>query len=117
MFGYQGKERALADLSQPEIADVAASFQAACVETLIKKIRRAVEQFDGRSVIVGGGVSANRGLREALKQLRVPVLVPPMKYCTDNAAMIAGLGQVLLNAGHTASLDLDAVTSSSIPRR
>ncbi len=117
VFGYQGKERSLADLSRQEIANVAASFQAACVETLIKKIVRAVQQFDAGYVIVGGGVSANSGLRAALNQLNVPVFVPPMKFCTDNAAMIAGLGQVLLAAGQTASLDLDAVTSSSIPRR
>jgi len=76
-----------------------------------------VQQFDAGYVIVGGGVSANSGLRAALNQLNVPVFVPPMKFCTDNAAMIAGLGQVLLAAGQTASLDLDAVTSSSIPRR
>jgi N6-L-threonylcarbamoyladenine synthase len=117
VFGYQGKERKIADLSENEIENVAASFQAACVDTLVKKIIRAAKQFDAKSIIVGGGVSANRGLRAALQQLNWPVFLPPMKYCTDNAAMIAGLGHVLLQAGRVASLDMDAVTQSSIPRR
>ena len=65
-------------------------------------------------VVVGGGVSANRGLRAALEAFRVPVHFPPMRYCTDNAAMTAGLADVLLREGRTAGLDLDAITSSAI---
>ena len=117
VFGYQGKERTLDDLTDVEIKDVAASFQAACVDALFKKVSRAVKQFNANSVVMGGGVSANRGLREAFLGLPVPVHAQPMQYCTDNAAMIAGLGYVLCQAGQAASLDLDAVTSSSIPRR
>lgn len=116
VFGYQGRERRLADLTGPQVADVAASFQAACVDILVTKLRRAVERFDARCVIVGGGVSANRGLREAVARLPVAVLMPAMKFCTDNAAMIAGLGSVHYAAGRVASLDLDAITHSSIPR-
>ena len=65
-------------------------------------------------MIIGGGVSANRGLRAALQNFRVPVFFPPMQYCTDNAAMTAGLADVLLRQGQTASLDLDAITYSAI---
>lgn len=98
-----------------ELRDVCASFQAACVDTLIEKMRRAIEQTAARSIVIGGGVSANRGLREALPRLRRPVYVPHVRYCTDNAAMIAGMGAHLLNEGKTMpTLHLDAITSSAI---
>ena len=106
--GHQGKQRDAADLSEQEVADVAASFQAACVDTLVAKLRRAVRQTAAKSVIVGGGVSANRGLRAGLDKLGVPAWLPPLAYCTDNAAMIAGLGNVRLAAGQTADLTLAA---------
>lgn len=112
--GFQGKERDPSTLSEQERADVAASFQAACVDVLIDKIVKAVRRAGARSVIVGGGVSANRGLREALRRLRIPSFVPPVAYCTDNAAMIAGLGQVLLDRGAKTDLALDALTMSAI---
>lgn len=110
--GEKGRERDACALSEQEVADVCAAFQAACVETLVKKIRRAGEAIGARSVIVGGGVSANRGLRAALEQLEIPVHLPPMAYTTDNAAMTAGLGTVLLEAGRVADLSLDAATTS-----
>lgn len=94
------------------LADVCASFQAACIDVLIKKIGRAVEQTGARSVIVGGGVSANRGLRAALAQLPVPSFVPPMRYCTDNAAMSGGLADVFFAQNRVDGLTLDAVTFS-----
>jgi N6-L-threonylcarbamoyladenine synthase len=102
--------------TETEIKDIAASFQAACIEVITKKLRRATEQFDARSIIIGGGVSANRGLRAAMKSFPVPVHFPPMEYCTDNAAMIAGLAEVQYRAGHFAGLDLDAVTYSQFRR-
>jgi N6-L-threonylcarbamoyladenine synthase len=98
-----------------ELHDVCASFQAACVDTLIEKLRRAARLIGAKSVIIGGGVSANRGLRDALPRLRLPSFVPALRYCTDNAAMIAGLGAHLLNEGKaTPTLHLDAITSSAI---
>ncbi len=99
-------------VNDDSIRAVAAGFQAACVDVLAKKLDRAVRRVHAKSVIIGGGVSANRGLREALKDFRIPVLFPPMRYCTDNAAMSAGLADVLLREGRTASLDLDAITYS-----
>jgi len=99
-------------LDEGQLADVAASFQAACVDVIVKKIRRAVRRTGANSVIVGGGVSANRGLREALKAFEIPVHFPPLAYCTDNAAMSAGLAHLYLAAGRTSALDLDAITYS-----
>ena len=99
-------------LTAQQVADVAASFQAACVNVIVEKLRRAIARTDARSVIVGGGVSANSGLREALNHLTVPALVPPIRYCTDNAAMSAGLAQVYYREGQFSGLDLDAVTHS-----
>ncbi len=114
--GFQGRERQL-DLTEQTLRDIAASFQAACVDVMIEKIRRAVQQTGGQSVIIGGGVSANNGLRAALKErLRLPTFVPAMQYCTDNAAMSAGLGHVLLEQGRLAQLDLDAITFSELKR-
>ncbi|HUB24908.1 MAG TPA: tRNA (adenosine(37)-N6)-threonylcarbamoyltransferase complex transferase subunit TsaD [Tepidisphaeraceae bacterium] len=110
--GRQGRERTVAELSQQQISDVAAAFQAACVDVLCEKIRRAVERFAARCVIIGGGVSANRGLRQAMEKFPVPVFFPPLEFCTDNAAMIAGLADLLLAAGRTSELDLDAITYS-----
>jgi N6-L-threonylcarbamoyladenine synthase len=94
------------------LADLCASFQAACVDVLVKKIDRAAKQINARSVIIGGGVSANRGLRAAMQKSRLPAHFPPLRYCTDNAAMSAGLAHVLLEAGKTSPLDLDAITYS-----
>ena len=99
-------------LTAQQVADVAASFQAACVNVIVEKLRRAIARTDARSVIVGGGVSANSGLREALNHLTVPALVPPIRYCTDNAAMSAGLAHVYYGEGRFSGLDLDAVTHS-----
>ncbi|MDP9175220.1 MAG: tRNA (adenosine(37)-N6)-threonylcarbamoyltransferase complex transferase subunit TsaD [Planctomycetota bacterium] len=110
--GFAGKERDQSLLSELEITDIAASFQAACVDVLVEKVGRAARQIGARSVIVGGGVSANRGLRAAMATFGLPVFFPPMQYCTDNAAMTAGLAAVLLNAGRTSGLDLDAIPFS-----
>jgi N6-L-threonylcarbamoyladenine synthase len=108
--GYQGREEM--KLTSAEIRDVAASFQAACVDVLGEKIRRAVEQCSARSVVIGGGVSANSGLRSAMEKFSLPVFFPEMKYCTDNAAMIAELADLLLSNGRRSPLDLDAITYS-----
>jgi N6-L-threonylcarbamoyladenine synthase len=97
-----------------EINDIAASFQSAAIGVLIAKLRRAIDQTGARSVVIGGGVSANRGLRAAVASLGVPAFVPGSEYCTDNAAMIAGLAAVHLAAGRLADLSLDAITYSEI---
>jgi N6-L-threonylcarbamoyladenine synthase len=110
--GEDVKAVGLPMLSDQQLADIAASFQAACVDVIVTKLRRAIDHVGAASVIVGGGVSANRGLRDALTKLPVPAFVPPLRYCTDNAAMSAGLAHVYYNGGRFSSLDLDAVTYS-----
>jgi N6-L-threonylcarbamoyladenine synthase len=99
-------------LSEQRLADIAASFQAACVDVIATKLKRAVRRTRARSVIVGGGVSANRGLRAALAKFPVPVYFPPLRYCTDNAAMSAGLANVYFAERKFSPLDLDAITHS-----
>jgi N6-L-threonylcarbamoyladenine synthase len=113
--GVPGKHRTPpAELNDRSIRDIAASFQASCVDVIVKKLERAVRHTRAGSVIIGGGVSANRGLRAALENFRVPVFFPPMRYCTDNAAMTAGLADVLLREGRVAPLELDAITYSQL---
>ncbi len=114
--GHKGIERTSADLSQQQIADVAASFQAACIDVVITKLKRAIRHVNAKSVIIGGGVSANQGLRAALAKLHVPVYLPRLSYCTDNAAMAAGLGYLHYQAGRSSTLDLDAITHSQLAR-
>lgn len=73
--------------------DIAASFQAAVVDVLVTKAIRAVEVTGAKSLLLAGGVSANKALREeVLAKSPVPVFIPPLKFCTDNAAMIAAAG-------------------------
>ena len=99
-------------LSDQRLADIAASFQAACIDVLIRKIQRAVHQTGAKSVIIGGGVSANQGLRDALQTFPLPVHFPALRYCTDNAAMSAGLAHLYLTNRQTSPLDLDAIPYS-----
>lgn len=75
------------------IDDLAASFQAAVIDVLVEKTLAAAEALQVREIIVAGGVSANKRLREKiLNESKRPVHIPPLSLCTDNAAMIAGAG-------------------------
>jgi N6-L-threonylcarbamoyladenine synthase len=97
----------------PDRADVAASFEEALVETLVAQTFAVAREQGLASIVVAGGVACNRRLREwmlaraALAGARV--VFPSPRYCSDNAAMIAGLGFQLLREGRTAGLDLDAL--------
>lgn len=92
-------------------ADVAASFQAAVVDVLVEKTYRAAVQYGVKQVIVAGGVAANSALRKKMSEeftnLDIPVLIPPLKLCTDNAAMIAAAGTILFERGEYSELDLN----------
>ncbi len=82
-------------LKEDGITDICASFQAAVVETLVTKTIRAVEKFHPKSVILAGGVAANKSLRESLAhalQKDLTLLVPDLSLTGDNAAMIAAAG-------------------------
>jgi N6-L-threonylcarbamoyladenine synthase len=95
-----------------EIRNIAAGFQAACIDVITKKLSRAVKIHNAKSIIIGGGVSANRGLRAALAKFPIPVYFPDMRYCTDNAAMIAGLADIFYQQKQFAPLSIDAITYS-----
>jgi len=90
------------------VADIAASFQQAVVDALYEKTIGAAEAYKAKDIIVAGGVSANRALRETFRaQTRFRVHIPSIKLCTDNAAMIAGAAYRHLVAGQTDNLDFD----------
>jgi N6-L-threonylcarbamoyladenine synthase len=92
------------------IADLAASFQEAVVDTLASKTLQAAEEFGARQVALAGGVAANRPLRERIERLSpLPVHVPPPPLCTDNGAMIAAAAYWRFRAGKRSGLDLDAI--------
>lgn len=116
-------ERSLDDLSDERRADLAASFQAAVVQTLGVKMARALDHLEQegrpvRGIIIGGGVSANSALRAEVAKLgerrNLAVRIPAMAYCLDNAAMVAGLAHAHFCAGRFDSLDLPAMASGSV---
>lgn len=90
--------RDIEDLADQVKADIAASFQQAVIDVLTKKIKKAVEVSGRSDVIIAGGVAANKALRAAIKDLEtslgIRVFYPSLKYCGDNAAMIAFVGSL-----------------------
>ena len=108
-----------ADLTPEQRANVAASFQRAACRALVIKIQRAAQgaATPYRSLLVGGGVSANRRLRAELTSLaadeRLDLRLPNLRYCLDNAAMIAGLAYHRLLRGDPDSLDLRAAPTTA----
>src|SRR5271157_2137592 len=92
------------------IEDLAASFQAAVVDVLLSKTMQAARTFHAREILVAGGVSANKALRQAfLSQNEFPVHIPPLSLCTDNAAMIGSAGYFRFEKGLVDPLDLDVL--------
>ena len=100
--------------TEDELPDVAASYQEAIIDVLVEKTLRAAQINSLSRVVVCGGVAANSGLRarftEESKLKGIDVYVPPPVFCTDNAAMIAVVGENLLIRGIRDSLDLNAVS-------
>ena len=100
------------------LADLCASYQAAIVEVLVRKTRKAARKHGLEHVQVCGGVAANQGLRAALRAAGAEdgfrVYIPPPGRCTDNAAMIAAAGYHRLARGERDGLDLDAVPSAPL---
>ena len=111
----QGVPTGRGPMTEREVADVAAGFQAAVVDTLRIKLRRAAQAAGARTLILGGGVAANSALRQAVtrlgKQLDAAVRMPAMEYCVDNAAMTAALAYHHLRAGHIDDLELAATAT------
>jgi N6-L-threonylcarbamoyladenine synthase len=92
------------------VANLAASFQAAVVDVLVEKTRRAAEEFEAQMVLLAGGVAANELLRaEMVEKSQLPVRFPPMEFCTDNAAMVASAAFFRLQLGEQTGWDLDVV--------
>lgn len=92
------------------VADLAASFQAAVVDVLVTKTMNAVKQYSAKNIVVAGGVSANRALRHSIQtRATVPLHIPPIWLCTDNAAMIAGAAYFRFIQGQRDQLDMDVL--------
>jgi N6-L-threonylcarbamoyladenine synthase len=89
-------------------ADLAASYQRAIVDALVARTRTALDLTGIERLAIGGGVAANSELRAAVTELDVPVWVPPIELCTDNAAMIAGAARFLEPVPYPDYLGLDA---------
>ena len=92
------------------ISDIAASFQNAVVDVLVGKTLAAAAEHGAKSILVAGGVSANLALRATFQnRAEVPVYIPRIEYCTDNAAMIAAAGYQRHLIGQRDELDIDAL--------
>lgn len=98
-------------------ADLCASYQAAIVDVLVEKLVRASRQTGLKNWTITGGVSANSGLRqrglEAAKTAGATLALPPLRYCTDNAAMIALAGLYRFNAGEASAQDLSPLAHAA----
>jgi N6-L-threonylcarbamoyladenine synthase len=94
------------------LADVAASFQAALAEQLLRKVRHALERYEVAGLALAGGVAANSRLRsefaELAREFGLDVHLPAMAMCTDNAAMIAAAGVYRLKVSGPSALSLSA---------
>ena len=109
---------ALAPLSEQDVADIAAGFQAAVTEIVAKRSRQALERFGAElpeaapQLVVAGGVAANRAIATALetvtRQMGARLVVPPIALCTDNGAMVAWAGAERFALGATDGLAVEA---------
>jgi len=115
-FSFSGIKTAVLYLARnrhlaiAEKRDIAASFQEAVIDTLVRKSLAACKLKKARDLVIGGGVVANSRLRkkfsEAAKEQGINCYFPSRDFCTDNAAMVAGLGYQLFKKGEHSSLDL-----------
>lgn len=125
-FSFSGLKSAVINLVHNEEqrgneinkADLATSFQTVAVESIINKVRKAIIDKKVKTVIVAGGVAANQGLRNAMEkltsELNVELSIPPMKYCTDNATMIAAAGYYAYLDGRRADLTLNSKSQDKL---
>ncbi len=101
---------------EKEKSDLCASFQEAIVDVLIHKLTYAAEIYQTKKIVITGGVSANSRLRtktEELKAKGYSVVIPPLRYCTDNAAMIGYTGILYLNKGINSEINIGPSSQST----
>lgn len=125
-FSFSGLKSAVINLAHNEEqrgneirkADLATSFQNVAVEAIITKVRKAIKEKEIKHMILAGGVAANEGLRNAMtdlsKELNVDLTIPPMKYCTDNATMIAAAGYFAYLDGRRADMTLNSKSQDEL---
>ena len=125
-FSFSGLKSAVINLAHNEEqrgnelrkADLATSFQKVAVSEIVNKTKKALEKENIKNLIVAGGVAANKGLREEItkmcEELNVELSFPPMKYCTDNAAMIATAGYFAMLDGRKADLSLNSKSTDTL---
>lgn len=125
-FSFSGLKSAVINLAHNEEqrgnklneANLATSFQKVAIESITTKIRKAIIEKNIKTVIVAGGVAANQGLRAAMQEvaeeLNVDLSIPPMKYCTDNATMIAAAGYYAYLDGRRADLTLNSKSQDKL---
>lgn len=98
--------------------DLACSFQKRVVDILSKKTLRALKEYNVKNLIVAGGVAANSGIRNRLTQIcnenDINLTIPELKYCTDNATMIASAGYYAYKLGRRANIDLKAMANTPL---
>jgi N6-L-threonylcarbamoyladenine synthase len=112
-FSFSGLKTAVVQYvrkhPEAEIADVAASFQAAIVDVLVDKLLGAADEDGISTVVIGGGVAANSALRARMatvaEETGLRVVIPPVALCTDNAAMVGAVAAYRLGADGPTSLD------------
>ena len=125
-FSFSGIKSAVINLVHNETqrgneirkSDIACSFQNRVVEILSKKTMRALKEYNVKNLIIAGGVSANSGIRNRFKELcekeGINLTIPNIKYCTDNAAMIASAGYFAYKEGIRSGYDLKAKVTTSL---
>ena len=125
-FSFSGLKTAVVRLAEelgirdavpydPKAADVAASFQRAVVDVLVTKTIDAAKRLGVKQILLAGGVAANGLVRDTmLRRSPLPVLIPDLELCTDNAAMIASCGYFHLRTGETSGWDLDVLPGLTI---